>query len=635
MERLVRVGSVVLGLVGMVGTPARATAAESGVRLVGSNPVPITPLTIARRAGGPMQAQAGAAFTGALALPAGNVDGFGAAIDTLTSGTFDYVVVGAPDANRGAGRAFVYKKAYADPAFAAPVELFGTTPGRFGASVSIRWGAIAVGAPGAGRVFTFSQARDSMGFPNEAQPFVLDAGQPIPQRTDSNFGAVVNMSFGIDRPLLACASSHCETFYQVWSGGDLPTFGWNQIGSAYPIDSGYASEIRTLAGHGVDDTVELFNNDGSNNFFDFTPDTVINRPGDVASFTKGIAGGYDTFLVGAAPSVGASSRIYMITPQNTTPPLTWSMRASPVANMPERFVGATMAENSDVWLLSNAGTGESGVIYRLTVNRSGTFYDYADDTWSATLLAMGGQRLGSGLGITPDFFVVGDPDMRQVSAIGNDQQLVQNAYQSDGTHAVTIVVTVVQGSAPPTIHEDPTCGAVPGSIFQAPGTTGPCVHVTPSSMIVGGAEVCYPNPSRSTETAIVRCTAPLANGTCMAPDRLFHGQCCSRLQTVGTSLDPVCALTPHFSDVAAGPLMDTDGDFISDVGDNCPAVFNPSQLDSDHDGVGDACDPTPVAVAVPIPPWAPAALGIFLMGFGMAVLRRRRSCSAGRDHADL
>ncbi len=36
---------------------------------------------------------------------------------------------------------------------------------------------------------------------------------------------------------------------------------------------------------------------------------------------------------------------------------------------------------------------------------------------------------------------------------------------------------------------------------------------------------------------------------------------------------------------------DDDGDFITNSMDNCPNVYNPSQQDSDGDGMGDACDP--------------------------------------------
>jgi hypothetical protein len=39
-----------------------------------------------------------------------------------------------------------------------------------------------------------------------------------------------------------------------------------------------------------------------------------------------------------------------------------------------------------------------------------------------------------------------------------------------------------------------------------------------------------------------------------------------------------------------GSLQDTDCDRIPDVQDNCPLTPNPDQVDSDHNGIGDACD---------------------------------------------
>lgn len=37
---------------------------------------------------------------------------------------------------------------------------------------------------------------------------------------------------------------------------------------------------------------------------------------------------------------------------------------------------------------------------------------------------------------------------------------------------------------------------------------------------------------------------------------------------------------------------DVDGDGVPNASDNCPSIANPDQADSDHDGIGDACDPT-------------------------------------------
>ena len=46
--------------------------------------------------------------------------------------------------------------------------------------------------------------------------------------------------------------------------------------------------------------------------------------------------------------------------------------------------------------------------------------------------------------------------------------------------------------------------------------------------------------------------------------------------------------------------VDSDGDGVLDAADNCPFVYNPTQADADHNGIGDACDPNfMVAMTVP------------------------------------
>jgi hypothetical protein len=647
---------------------SQAARAASTPTLVRSESVYVAPLGTPSL-GAPGAASASLTGPVTLPLPSGNVAGFGSAVATVNTGNYEYVVVGAP----GAARAFVYKKALTSGSFSGPVELIGSG-GLFGAAVAIRWGTIAVGAPGSGAVQMFSQPRDGNGYPleDDARGFQLSPNQPHPFLTDGTFGRSIALAPTVDGPVVVCGTV-CQNFYQRWQNG-FPTgtsssdLGWTQTGPTPPGDSAYASAIGALAvvnpaSNPNPNTVSIYNSAGP--YFYSTAAQATFGPPAGGTFTGEVVGSYDRLLMGVS-SPGNGTQFFTYSASSLSP-LTWAQSVNPVFTLPPVGMGRTMATNTDTWLTSNTdGTSPAGAatVYRITLDRHGTFYDYSDDTWSQELIASGTSTFGTGLALSTSFYVIGDPGLAQATAYGNDLQLMRNMYSSQPTGVATVTFTTVVGSPPPIIQEYSDCSNMPSTVFQPPSKLGPCIHVTPNAPLIGAATVCYPNPHPDPNhpVYIARCaeSLPTTPPSCSGTDVLIQAHCCSLLVNQSTTANPLCGDTDHFSDVAAGVLTDTDGDLIPDISDNCPTVQNINQADSDGDGVGDACDnclavfnldqknttgapagdacncalpgvkfgPTGVACPakpVPLPRSAVAICGIALLAFGVVALGKIRS----------
>ncbi len=141
---------------------------------------------------------------------------------------------------------------------------------------------------------------------------------------------------------------------------------------------------------------------------------------------------------------------------------------------------------------------------------------------------------------------------------------------------------IVTNRAPLATIEQPAAGArfLPGETVRFRGSgfdpengnLDPAIHshtwTVNSTSIGSGADIVYTTgfaPGAYTATLTVRDGLNVAGATSIA-------------FTVGDA-------------IPAPP--DTDGDGIPDAADNCPFVYNPTQIDTDGDGIGDACDNCP------------------------------------------
>jgi hypothetical protein len=89
--------------------------------------------------------------------------------------------------------------------------------------------------------------------------------------------------------------------------------------------------------------------------------------------------------------------------------------------------------------------------------------------------------------------------------------------------------------------------------------------------------------------------------------------------TDGDGIGDICDPCPF------DPSNDGDGDGVCGDVDNCPFTSNPSQADADADGVGDACDnclaiPNPDQSDVDVDGWGDSGAAVVEFGSSMTYL---------------
>lgn len=123
----------------------------------------------------------------------------------------------------------------------------------------------------------------------------------------------------------------------------------------------------------------------------------------------------------------------------------------------------------------------------------------------------------------------------------------------------------------------------------ASASTVRCLIVNGNEALIVSTHPVWPDPPWSEMVFRVRdAGTPGAGSDLFDFFAVAEGLSCAALGDI-YSLPAVNAIVFGEITVVAG---DADGDGVVIGVDNCPTVANPTQADLDHDGLGDACDPT-------------------------------------------
>jgi len=219
---------------------------------------------------------------------------------------------------------------------------------------------------------------------------------------------------------------------------------------------------------------------------------------------------------------------------------------------------------------ATAGASQSGAAYVFV--RSGT-------TWSPQGKIQVDEvraALGTSVSLDGDFAAVGAPNHDEAGIINAGAVYL---YQFQAPDSWTLVKTFVA--------TDPNVGnafgnsvALAGDAIaigaQGEGNTRGTVYVFRG----GGANW---NQERKVFATLPGTNTLFGGSVSLSGGIVLAG---AALADLGAGKDQGAALV-----FSPAEIPDADGDSIADFGDNCPASANADQLDTDGDGLGDACDP--------------------------------------------
>jgi hypothetical protein len=333
----------------------------------------------------------------------------------------------------------------------------------------------------------------------------------------------------------------------------------------------------------------------------------------------------DTIVIGAPDAFGDADRAYVFVRPSTgwSGTLTETAMLAPASTGPSSF-GSAVDVDGRVAVIGN-GTGVF-VYVEPETGWAGT------RTPSATLVAAAGVDIGARVAIDGTVIVSGDPDGCSRCGVGVYERPLLIGWTGSVSPSATLVApenafafgavdisggTVVVGAANEWIDgsilyaggayvfERPAAGwsgaLAPSAALHAGDATfydgfGWAVVIDGENVVVGNHSDAS-DGSKNDGAYVFRKPAGGWTGSLAEDQKVAGGTTVGVFGSAvaaggGTLLigDPLDGAPGNFTGAAFAYFSDADGDTRPDVVDNCPAVANTAQTDTDSDGAGDACD---------------------------------------------